>query len=241
MTGGPHPTRRELLWSLMAASAAGLGPPACAANFWDKKPPEEWSAEEIHQLLTVSPWARTVKPVRADRKGGGTQQVTRPSMPLAEDETGRSGKAAPPGSGDPLATEAADARRGTPSNERWVVLWESAEPVRLALGVPLLPSLAGLRVISVSGAEAPDANDAYRAQLGLQAVTALGTGKVGDRPVAVEHAAENGSVWYFGFSREPEPITQETKAVYFETLIGGLRAAAAFDPKQMIFQKKLAI
>jgi len=58
-------TRRGLL-ILTAGAAARLD--AAGQDFWNKKPPSEWSAEEIDRLVNDSPWA---KAVRAEYAGDG--------------------------------------------------------------------------------------------------------------------------------------------------------------------------
>ena len=58
-----HPglTRRGLL---MLAGGAGVQSRlrlyAGSSDFWNKKEPAEWSADEIDKLVTKSPWARQV-------------------------------------------------------------------------------------------------------------------------------------------------------------------------------------
>ena len=47
-------TRREILMLSLAAVPA-LGSPG---EFWNDKKPEDWSAEEIQEMLTRSPWAK---------------------------------------------------------------------------------------------------------------------------------------------------------------------------------------
>src|ERR1043166_8468968 len=37
---------------------AGIASPASSKDFWNEKPPAEWTPDEIQQLLTKSPWAK---------------------------------------------------------------------------------------------------------------------------------------------------------------------------------------
>jgi hypothetical protein len=53
-------TRRSLLL-LAGAGLAGVRLDAAAADFWNKKPPSQWTREEIDRLITKSPWAKEVK------------------------------------------------------------------------------------------------------------------------------------------------------------------------------------
>ena len=50
-------TRRRMF--LLAAACLPLR--ASVDEFWNKKAPTEWTAQEIDRLITKSPWAKTVK------------------------------------------------------------------------------------------------------------------------------------------------------------------------------------
>src|SRR5438105_9798796 len=41
-----------------------------AGDFWDKKAPSEWNADEIEKLLHKSPWAKEVTAQAAPGEGG---------------------------------------------------------------------------------------------------------------------------------------------------------------------------
>jgi len=56
----PQLTRRHL-FLLTGAGLAGLRLDAAATDFWNKKPPSQWTHEEIDRLITKSPWAKDVK------------------------------------------------------------------------------------------------------------------------------------------------------------------------------------
>src|SRR5947209_4658952 len=61
-------SRREI-FALAGAGVAGrlYG---SGSEFWDKKPPSEWSSEEIAKLTTKSPWAKQVSAQVAANGGG---------------------------------------------------------------------------------------------------------------------------------------------------------------------------
>jgi len=71
-----HPlsvTRRQLLWcapGLAWASAAGDA-------FWNTKPPAQWTAGEMYQLMNHSPWAVAVK--SRDHSGPSVLEQSMPS------------------------------------------------------------------------------------------------------------------------------------------------------------------
>src|SRR3954447_5632384 len=48
-------TRRGLLL-LTGAGLAGLRLHAASADFWNKKPPSQWTSQEVDLLITKSPW-----------------------------------------------------------------------------------------------------------------------------------------------------------------------------------------
>src|SRR5580692_7354985 len=48
-------TRREVLMMSLAAAPALC---SSATEFWNEKKPEDWTDEEIQELLTRSPWAK---------------------------------------------------------------------------------------------------------------------------------------------------------------------------------------
>ncbi len=55
-----HFTRRNLL-ILAGAGLTGIRLHAASGDFWNKKPPSQWTTQEIDQLITKSPWAKEVK------------------------------------------------------------------------------------------------------------------------------------------------------------------------------------
>src|SRR5260370_14151471 len=55
-----HFTRRNLL-ILAGAGFTGIRLHAASGDFWNKKPPSQWTTQEIDQLITKSPWAKEVK------------------------------------------------------------------------------------------------------------------------------------------------------------------------------------
>ena len=66
-----------------------------APSFWEARPPSAWTAEEIEQLLTNSPWAQVVE---APRKQGGIAVYLATARPArqAEEELQRRRPQPPP-------------------------------------------------------------------------------------------------------------------------------------------------
>jgi hypothetical protein len=119
MLRDPLPLSRRQLF-LLACAAARLA--AADEDFWDTKPPGEWSIADIYQLVNRSPWA---KPVRG---------FLRPAPGPPDLAPKRNGKPMP-----------------MPVVPQGVVTWESSQPIRDALKT-LLPSVfTDCYVIGVDG------------------------------------------------------------------------------------------
>lgn len=75
-------SRRGLLTFVATAGGAAWNRASAAVSeFWNKKPPAEWSSEEIDRLVTASPWARQVNaevrpPERGESRQGGPNDPT---------------------------------------------------------------------------------------------------------------------------------------------------------------------
>jgi len=61
-------TRREIL-----LCAVTLRVYAADSEFWNRKDPSEWSADEVDRMITKSPWAKeiTVSTQPSGQRGGG--------------------------------------------------------------------------------------------------------------------------------------------------------------------------
>src|SRR5215467_11348672 len=120
-------TRRDALVLLTGfVSTAGLE--ASGGDFWNKKAPSEWSAEEDSQLLNKSPWA---KEVTAQFSGGGQRGGGGgfPGGGMGGPRIGIGGIGMPRG-----RMGGGRGRGGGPgqSSYKGVVRWESAQPIREA-------------------------------------------------------------------------------------------------------------
>ena len=118
-------TRREILLYVAAVRLYGAD-----TEFWNRKDPSEWSADEIDRMITKSPWAREIAAsTPQSRQGGGR---------------GRGGLSIPG-----RRSSSAAAKGGAQFNG--VVRWESAKPVLAAMKTPLPGEFSEHYVISVSG------------------------------------------------------------------------------------------
>lgn len=123
-------TRRGLLSGVLlywlAVQSVGA-----AADFWRSKTPESWSEKEVDQLLTNSPWARTVEIIAPDlslagRVGG-----------LQGGRVGGFGGSGRPGAGGGAGGDGAGNLGGgsflpSPARAKITVRWASAWPIREA-------------------------------------------------------------------------------------------------------------
>jgi hypothetical protein len=175
-------TRRSL-FLLTGAGAAGLREMAAGSSeFWDKKPPSEWTNVEIDRLLTKSPWAKDAStqyaPGQASgrggypdggypdstgypgggggQRGGGIGGLSIPGIGgIGFPRGGGGGGGRGPG-GQP--------RGGQSTAFHGTVRWDSAHPILDAVKTPLPEAFDGRYVIAVSGI--PLLNDTYQGTRG---------------------------------------------------------------------------
>jgi hypothetical protein len=169
-------TRRRVFLLAGAGVASWLPLGAATVDFWNKKPPADWSTEEIDRLITKSPWAKPVKaqyapgdePSRDDggypggtNTGGGYPGGGNPGGGYPGSGggypggTGRSrgGIGIPGIGGIGIPGLGGKGRRGggAVSPYEGTVRWESARPILEAMKSPLPEEFNGRYVISVSG------------------------------------------------------------------------------------------
>ncbi|HLH19572.1 MAG TPA: hypothetical protein VKX45_20275 [Bryobacteraceae bacterium] len=230
--------------SMLLLAGAGL---AWSAEYWEKKPPEQWTRDEIDQLLSKSPWAKQVSaqaPVDRSRSGGNSGQYPGGGYPgggypgggypgggmgyprIAVGGMGRRRGGYPPGGGG------MQTRKGT-------VRWQSAKPILEASKAKLPESMNRHYVIAVSGFPAPSNEDEHLDQLKQDT-----TIQPKDKPIAGCAVVEkNGSWsdWLFGFSKDTITLAPADKEVEFVTIIGKFRVKAKFNLKEMMYHGELAV
>jgi hypothetical protein len=186
-----------------------LTPMAFAGEFWNERKAADWTAAEKEQFLQNSPWAKTVS------KG---VDVTRSAV--KETIYGPSG-------GNP----------GKIPGMRAVIRWESAAPVREALGKPLPEGAEGHLVVSVTMTGTLSVPETSADQ--LRATSLQAKGRVPVNPELLLHDAKTGTI-YFLF---PEGGTARAsdKEWVFETALGGLVLKARFVAHEMKYLGKPGI
>lgn len=203
---------------------------AAAGEFWNRKPPGDWTEEEVARLLRDSPWA---KDVNAD-----FDTDAEPSGPTI-------------GRGGVVGAPSGRTRRREPV----VVIWETAAPIVATKHLPLGPQFAGRYVLSAGeipigamerrGATGRGESPLERRQRMVAQLTASARleakGKPPVQPGVVEPAARMPATWLFGFSRELLALDRDDSEVVFTLETAFVTLRAKFEPKKMLFDGKLAI
>src|SRR5271157_260783 len=253
-------SRRSLLM-LVGGGLAGWRPlDATTSGFWNKKPPAEWSSEEIDTLITKSPWAKEASARGAAQEGGyGSQTGSRNGGGMGMPRIGIPGIGGigMGGGGRRMGGNQGGGRgqqRG--ALYRGTVRWESAQPVQDALKSPLPDEFANHYVIAVIGFPLPGGQRRYQDEEGdnpprrsqddlldnLKQLTTLHPrGKELAQAGVVQQQTSSNSNLLFGFSKDSLTLTKEDKEVLFSTTLGRLVIRAKFDPKEMLYHGQLAV
>jgi hypothetical protein len=248
-------TRRNILQIATGASLMAWRPLyGSSTEFWNKKPPEEWSSEEIDRLVTKSPWAKEVNAEFGSGGSGGSGGGR-----------GIGGMGGPrigiPGLGGLGGGGRGGGRRGGGSSGEGarltgIVRWESAKPILQGLKTALPEAFASRYVISVSGlplmgrggrpqdesqeASSRSIDDAIDRLKGLTLLQPRD--KAGAQPGIVQQQQSTGPASVlFGFSKEMLTLVQEDREVVFSTQFGRLAVKAKFNLKDMIYRGELAV
>lgn len=215
-------TRRSLL-RLGAFLAPGLLTTISAAShFWESRPASQWTADEISQLASKSPWAKQ------------TMAQYRESM---EDLAPHAGSEPEQGRGETKIGPCGLVTCGQIMPGEVTVIWESAQPIREALHPVIPPQFNGRYVISIRGLEGTQSLDKLEAGAELSVK--------GKSPIQAGVVAQRNNSYLFGFNKELLPITAEDKDVQFIVRTGpdlkGTLVRATFNPKEMMYRGSLAL
>ena len=226
-------TRRRVLLALGFGVGLMEGPGSLlSADFWDQKPPEEWTKEEIQRLLSKSPWSKDASIVN-------TAQTGPLSTPRNMNRRGRVGNP----NNDNQIPEITGKWQGG-------VRWDSALPVREALKTKMSVVLSENYIINVFGnvpSPAPsneDSADERKTKFDiLQERTRL---ERKDDPIELKRVelapaspfSPPGTLFYFS---RVFPLTLEDKQVTFITKIGPLEVKCKFTLKEMLYRGNLEL
>jgi hypothetical protein len=215
-------TRRNLVGLGVFLTPGLFSSIAAAGHFWDSTPASQWTAAEIAELASKSPWA---KPAMAQYRASLENLAPQPG---SEPEQGR-GEAR----GGPCGLVPC----GQIMPGEVTVIWESAQPIREAIHPVIPPQFNGRYVISIRGLEGTQVLDKLEAgaELSVKGKPATPAGVV----------AQRNNSYLFGFSKELLPITAADKEVLFIVRTGpdlkGTLVRATFTPKEMLYRGTLAV
>jgi hypothetical protein len=239
-----------------------------AKEFWDKKDPSQWTGEEIDQLTSKSPWAKSVTAQYAPgsnngaygqgggypRSGGG---MGGPGMGGGMGRRGGMGGGYPRnGGGYPQS-----------SNYKGTVRWESAQPILDALKAPLPDAFKNHYVIGVRDIPLiedrpqlqrnPDDTDQDSPKLATQDSASTISKRTLDNlkqltqlrpkdreaaePEIVQQMTPGGTYFLFGFSKTFLDFGKKDHEVAFLTQLGKLVVKAKFNPSEMLYHGNLAV
>ncbi len=210
------------------AGAAGVWA-AAAKEFWDDKFPENWSKDQIDQLLNNSPWAQKAAINFNGGPGGAGGYLY--------------GGAVAPGSR--VIYEGAGAAKNEGGTYHAAVVWESAKPV-CAAQKSTPDGAKDFYIIGLIGtypdAAKPEPDEAASAE--EQRVEMLRTytklERKGDSPIYLDHIQPQKDGEWFYFSRL-DPIKMAHKEITFTTKLGPLEFKAKFPLRDMMYKGKLEL
>jgi hypothetical protein len=236
-------TRREIL-----LFAATLRMSAASSEFWNRKDPSEWSADEVDRLITKSPWAKEIAGSASQSGTGAGRSRGGLSLPGIGGIGGGRRGGRPAGNGGP--------------QYHGLVRWESAKPILEAMKTPLPGDFSNHYVISVSGipmsslrpATSEGGTDAEaRARqrevegvldklkgltyLELKGGRSAQPGIVQETPLGI---GETTTV-LFGFSKALVQLSPDDQEVAFTTQMGTIPVKAKFNLKEMMYRGELAV
>jgi len=226
-----------------------------AEQTWRDKPPSAWTAAEIVQILSDSPWVKKVTPTverppqsqgRPGGRRGGQIDVggVGVGVPGLGGRRGGIGQGAPNGDPD---TQTPPRQASSQRVPELILRWESAMPVRAAeLKAPdvFAPTVDedhyAIAVFGLPNQMVGDGSrqfaEALRDSAGIRR-----DGKKDMRPSSVEILMrEEGAILLYLFPRTNEIGTRDG-LMEFSAQIGRMTIKQPFDPGQMIFQGKLEL
>ena len=224
-------SRRDLIGRSIGIALCLTAKAWAGGEFWNKKEPASWTTDEIHELTTNSPWAKEIR-LDLKAKGGakGEDSVNAVRDPTTGDFRGGSGSTAVKGEKPPSA----------------VVTWESALPLFDAMKYRLPADFIGHYVIGVKDLPilvdaGPQRQSAEQLVDWLKNSATLRAKSKDPVQAGVVATSRGGSMVLFGFLKELLPLSEKDKEVVFALNTNQLALKAKFEPKEMMYQGKLAL
>lgn len=209
--------RNALIAALGIPSLAQLQ--AASDEFWNKKNPQDWTPEEVKEMLNASPWAKPAS-ISYNNKARDIFDI-----PYGGAVTGTSHNEPP--------SKTADA------GFHGVVRWESANTIRAVAKGNAGDDIAHFYILALIG-DFPSAGSSGGESEGRQQMLREFTKleRKGDSPIYLDHVEPLARGTLFFFSRI-EPIRLSNKEITFTTKMGPLEIKAKFPLKEMMYRGKL--
>ena len=206
------PSRRRVLFF-----AAALRLYASDSDFWNRKDPSHWTADEVDRLITKSPWAKEIA-----TPGSGVARRGRKSASPQYSGVVRWESAKP-------VLEAMKASLPRNFSNHYVI------------SVSGLPSPRNTRPVEGTGAEVRAAQRENEAVFErIKSLTYLAEVK----PAIVEETpfgvGETRTI-LFGFSKALLPLSPDGHEIAFTTQLGTIPVKVKFGPKEMMYRGELAV
>jgi hypothetical protein len=222
-------TRREILM-LSLAAVPGLCSPA--GEFWNEKKPEDWSEDEVQEILTRSPWAKEGA-VSVFGGAGGSLLNRNGAM-------NRSGNMSSTGR---QRTNTTQTTQGDSPDLRYkaIVRWQSALPIREALKEKAMEGVADNYILALVGdltLADPEEDEAQRqSRLDMMKQSTRLEKHGGSIPLTnLQTVKKLGTLFYFP---RAEPI--KDGQVTFLTKLGPVEVKCKFTVKEMMYHGKLEL
>jgi len=239
--------RQSCVWVVLLVASGAVLP--AGAQVWKDKRIAEWSVEEARQVLTESPWAKSVTPAPAGSGGLGKQPVSvgRGGIGVGPVGIGLPGLGGLGGRGriqrGPSDSGSSDAGEIPNLTLRWASAMPviSAELIARELDAPSVDeSHFAIAVYGMPGRLIHGDPKVVAAELKRHAAIQR-EGKKDIKPSSVEVLMhEQGPVILYLFSRSNE-IARDDKRIGFDAEIGRLKIAQDFLPDEMVYQGKLEL
>jgi hypothetical protein len=211
-------TRRRWVEGLCLLSATKL---FGASEFWNKKDASAWTSDEVLQLATRSPWAKTARVLPKPGRDRGSLQSS--GTDISANAGGRSGNQK---LGEIPILPVAEV----------TVVWESAQPLLDALKSSFPRDFANHYVIGVE--DLPKEELGRKVNLESMTANLQVRGKDSVDAGAIQQTRE---VVLFTFSKELLPLSASDKEVIFILDTNQYSIRTRFDLKEMMYRGKLAV
>jgi hypothetical protein len=193
-----------------------------ASDFWNKKSPAAWTSDEILQLATNSPWARTARVLPNPGRDKGSFDSTVPDL-SGGNSGGRSGNKK---LGEVPVLPVAEV----------TVVWESARPLLDALKTVFPSDFENHYVIGVNDLPATEGGRKVNQESMSASLQAHGKDAVDAGGVLPTR-----NVVLFAFSKELLPLSVADKEVLFSLETNQYSIKTRFNLKEMTYRGRLAV